>query len=70
MIMASAMKELSSLEYKVTINHRKVMRIDPKLFGIIHSVGTQNFPKKTRMCAYQGVRNVSFPENIGKTLNE
>ena len=41
-----------SLEYKVTINHRKVMRIDPELFGIIHSVGTQNFPKKT---------NISYP---------
>ena len=47
---------------------------------IIHLVRMQNFFKKltllihfltlTRMCAYQGVRNVSFSKNIGYVLNE
>ena len=47
------------------------------LFGFIHLVLTQNFPKnwhflppiRTRTCAYQGIRNVSFSENFAYVLN-
>ena len=36
--------------------------------GIIHSVRTQSFPKtvRTRTCAYQVVKNVSFSENLNE----
>ena len=48
------------------------------LCGIIHLVRTQNFPKAnisnpliwTRTCAYQGVRNVSFSDNIAYSQNK
>ena len=45
--------------------------------GIMHLVRMQNFPKtiishpliRTHTCAYQGVRNVSFLENVAYVLN-
>ena len=45
--------------------------------GIIHLVRMQNFPEdyisypliRTRTCAYQGVRNVSSPENFVHALD-
>ena len=45
---------------------------------IIHLLRTENFSKtnisypniRTSTCAYQGVRNVSFPENFAYVLNE
>ena len=43
---------------------------------IIYLVRSQSFPNisypliRTRTCAYQGVRNVSFSENIANVLNE
>ena len=50
----------------------------PLFLWIMYLVRTQNFPKTnisdplihTRMCAYQGVRNVSFSENFAYVLNE
>ena len=53
----------------------------PKIFlRDHHLLCLQNFPKKkknisypvrrTRMCACQGVRNVSFSENFANVLNE
>ena len=49
-----------------------------KCIGIIHLVRSQNFLKNLhfvpligrRTSAYQGVRNVSFPENFANVLNE
>ena len=48
------------------------------LLVIIHLVHRPNFPKNyhflplihTRMCAYQGVSNVSFLENFAHVVNE
>ena len=36
------------------------------------NISYQHFlpPKRTRTCAYQGVRNVSFSENFADVLNE
>ena len=41
-----------------------------KWYRIIHTVGTQDFPKNLRTCAYHGVRNVSFSEKFAYVLNE
>ena len=49
--------------------------INKKAIGVIHLVRTQNFSKsyypliRTRMCAYQKVRNVSFSKNFVYVLN-
>ena len=47
-------------------------------YGIIHLVRTQIFQKtnisdpliRTLTCAYQGVRNISFSENVAYVLDE
>ena len=46
--------------------------------GIIHLVHTQDFPKRqyfsplarTRTCAYQGVRNISYSEDFAYVIYE
>ena len=56
---------------------KKRLSISIKGLGINHLERTQNFPKnqhfypliRTCTCAYQGVRNVSFPEKFAYVLN-
>ena len=70
-------------QFKLTKFWRKIldifflMSVLDYLFGLIHLVRTQNFPKisffvlpDTCTCAYQGVRNISFLKNFAYMLHE